>query len=294
MKIGIDLGGSHIAIGLINEKNEMVLKKEHNWSQEEKEDLMGSIEHISKQIIQEIIENEKEPIEKIGIGYPAARIKDGVVYKNGKIFPLVEILSNAFSIPVYLRNDVKCSALCEKTMGSLKPYSHCFFITLGTGIGGAYFYHNELVVPNGYAGFEVGHTIIEVNGRQCNCGQKGCFEQYASMRVFRKEIENLFQISNLTSDKMFQILESKEKEKEVNEIIERYTYYLSIGLCNIVNLFEPDCICMGGSFAYYAPIFMDKIKKKVQDNFNQREIPNLIIAQYANDAGVIGASLIES
>lgn len=295
MKIGVDLGGSHIGVGVINEGNQLVFKKEYNWTEEEKSDLFESIEKKCKQLINEIIiENNITQIEKIGIGYPAANIINGIVTKYGKKLDLPKVLVKEFNVPVYLKNDVKCSALCEKTIGNLKDYENCLFMTLGTGIGGAYFYKNELVIPNKYQGFEIGHMIIDINGRQCKCGQKGCFEEYASMRVFRKEIEELFNIEKLTSYKMFDILESKEKTNEVNGVIERYIEHLSVGICNLINIFESDCICIGGSFSYYAPIFMERLKEKVQEKFKNREIPDILVAKFKNDAGIIGASMLES
>lgn len=293
MNIGMDIGGSHIAVGVVDKNKKIVLKKEHDWTQEEKIDLFKSIEEYSKRFIKEIIE-ENINIEKIGIGFPAGNIIDGIVSKNGKILNLPRILSKEFNIPVYLKNDVKCSAICEKVLGNLKQYDNCIFMTLGTGIGGAYFYKNELVRPNKFQGFEIGHMIIETKGKTCRCGRKGCFEEYASMRVFRKEITDLFNIEKITSDKMFEIIESKEKQEEVEQIIENYTDYLSIGLSNIINIFEPDAICIGGSFTYYAPIFMEKLKQKLEEIFEERDIPDLITAKFENDAGIIGSSMLES
>lgn len=295
MKIGIDLGGSHIGVGLVNENNEIIIKKEHNWTTKEKEDFDNSIPAVCIQLINQVmVENNISDIEKIGVGYPYKNIINGIIYKAERTFNLPKILSNEFKVTTYLKNDVKCSALCEKTIGNLKDYNNCIFMTLGTGIGGAYFYKNELVTPNKYQGFEIGHMIIEVNGRKCRCGKNGCFEEYASMRIFRKEIEELFNIENVNSYKMFEIIKSNEKQNEVNKIIDNYLNYLSIGISNLINIFEPDAICIGGSFSYYAPIFMEKLKEKVQEKFKNREIPDLLLAKYANDAGIIGAAMLES
>ena len=101
-------------------------------------------------------------------------------------------------------------------------------------------------------------------------------------------------IEKLTSYKMFEILEKKEKQEEVNVIIEKYIDYLSIGLINIINIFEPDAICIGGSFTYYAPIFMGKLKQKIKENFKNREVPEMLTAKYENDAGIIGASMLDA
>ena len=206
MNIGIDIGGSHIAVGLVQDII-IIIKKEHNWTDQEKSNFWESVEKYSKNLIKEIIEeNTKDDIEKIGIGFPAANITDGKVTKFGKTIDLTKILSEYFNIPTFLKNDVKCSALCEKKYGSLKKYKNCLFMTLGTGIGGAYFYNGRLVKPSKFQGFEIGHMIIEKDGKQCNCGNKGCLEQYASMRIFRNKIEDLFNIKNVTSYKFFELL----------------------------------------------------------------------------------------
>lgn len=294
MKIGIDIGGSHIAVGLVNEKMEIELQKEYNWNENEKNNMPNTVAYYSKKLIKEIINEKKiEKIDMIGIGFPSSNIRNGIIYKYNTKINFSEILKE-FNTQVYVKNDVKCSSLCEKKYGALKDYNNCIFITLGTGVGAAYYYNNELVSPNTYQGFEIGHMIIDVDGRKCNCGRNGCFEQYASMRVFRQEIEELFNIKDLKSHKMFDIIKNKEKNDEVNKIINKYVYYLSIGLSNVINIFEPDAICIGGSFAYYSDIFMDKIKEQLNEWFNGRNIPDILVAKYANDAGIIGASMLTS
>lgn len=294
MRIGIDIGGSHVGIGLVNEENNIIIQKEHIWTAEEKKNFFNSIEIYIKKLINEIKEERPDAvIEKIGIGFPSADIVNGVVSKNGQTINLPEILNKEFGIPVYLKNDVKCSGLCEKTIGNLKDYNNCIFLALGTGIGGAYFYNDKLVTPNKYQGFEVGHMIIEINGRKCNCGQNGCFEAYGSMRAFRTEIEELFNIERVTSFKMFEIIESGQKSEQVNQIIEKYTDFLAVGISNLIKIFEPDAICIGGSFSYYEKIFMPKLKNKIQ-KYLLNKIPEIIIAKYENDAGIIGASMLNS
>ena len=294
MRIGIDIGGSHIGIGLVDNKNNIIIKKEHNWTSEEKNNFLKSIQIYIKKIIKEIKEEKPDIIiEKIGIGFPSSDIVNGIATKNGETINLPEILKKEFNIPTYLKNDVKCSGICEKTLGNLKNYDNCIFLTLGTGIGGAYFYKNKLVSPNKYQGFEIGHMVIDINGRKCRCGQNGCFEEYASMRAFRREVEELFNIDKITSFKMFEIIESGQKREQVNEIIERYTDFLAIGIANLIKIFEPDAICIGGSFSYYEKIFMPKLENKIQ-NYLLNPRPKILIAKYENDAGIIGASLLES
>ena len=295
MKIGIDIGGSHIAVGLVD-NNKIIFKKEHDWTQDEKINLSENIEKYCKECIREIIEKNNVRIESIGIGYPYKNILNGIIYKDSKEINITDTLYKEVNVPTYLKNDVKCSAICEKTLGNLKEYDNCIFMTLGTGIGGAYFYQNQLVVPNKYQGFEIGHnkSLVNTELSWCKCGRKGCFEEYASMRIFREKIAQLFNIEKVNSQKVFEIIETKQKQEEVSKIIEEYTNYLVIGIINIINIFEPDAICIGGSFTHYEAIFMDKIKQKVKEEFEERAVPEILIAKFGNDAGIIGASMLQS
>ena len=136
--------------------------------------------------------------------------------------------------------------------------------------------------------------IIEKDGKECRCGKRGCLEEYASMRAFRKDIQDLFNIGPFTSYDMFNIINAGEKLKEVDKIIDNYLENLSIGINNLINIFEPDAICIGGSFAYYEEIFIEKLKKKIQHNFKDRNIPDILVAKFKNDAGIIGAAMLKS
>lgn len=295
MKIGVDLGGSHIGVGLIDNHHQIIAKLEHNWSEEEKENFFQAIEQYCKTMIKQLMkENEVSSIETIGIGYPSKAIIKGIVYEGQTEFNLLQLLKEEFLVPVYLKNDVKCAGLCEKKIGSLKPYTNCLFLTLGTGIGGAYFYQNKLVVPNLYSGLEVGHMVIERDGKECRCGRKGCFEEYASMRSFRKEIENVLQVKDITYEKLQELLEKEETREKTKKILEQFIHNLSIGIGNLIYIFEPDAISIGGSFTYFAPIMLEKLEKEIKKIFSNREIPELLVAQYTNDAGMIGASMLES
>ena len=111
---------------------------------------------------------------------------------------------------------------------------------------------------------------------------------------FREKIAKLFNIEKVNSYKVFEIIQSQEKQEEVNKIIEEHIYYLAIGICNLISIFEPDAICIGGSFTHYAPIFMEKLKQKIEENFIGREIPKILTAKFENDAGIIGAAMLKS
>ena len=297
MKIGIDLGGSHIGIGIVDESYNIIDKMDYVWKTEEKKDIYNTMEKYCIKLIKEICENNKialTEIESIGIGFPKKNIKDGIVYADNKKIEIRKKIEKTYNISTYLKNDVKCSGMCEKTLGAIQKYDNAIFLTLGTGIGGAYFYKNELVVPNTYQGMEIGHMIIQAKGKSCRCGQKGCFEEYASMRAFRNKIRETYNLEDVNSEIVLNLYDKKEKINEMNQIIDEYIEYLGIGLSNLINIFEPDAICIGGSFVYYERIFMKKLENNLKSKFENRDIPKILLAKYGNDAGIVGAAMLKS
>lgn len=181
MKIGIDIGGSHIAVGLVEGNGNIVVKKEKNISTEDRKNIEKFIEETIAIAINEILRNNRikaEDIEMIGIACPGTS-KDGVIVKaeNLKIynFPIIERLQRYFSAPIKLSNDAKCAGLCEKKYGALKGYDDAIFMCLGTGIGGAVFMNGEMLKPKRYLGMELGHMTIKKDGQECTCGRKRMF-----------------------------------------------------------------------------------------------------------------------
>lgn len=297
MKIGIDIGGSHIALGLIDDELNIVYKIEETFTDEEKQDLKETI--IRKIIldVNQLLERNKiniNQIELIGIAC-AGTVKEGYIVKaeNLKIynFHIVQKLQEALKTKIIIRNDAKCAALAEKTIGGLKKYSDAIFLTLGTGIGGAIFINNKMIEPKTYPGFEIGHMVIDKNGIPCNCGKNGCFEKYASMKILKDEIRQQYNLTNdVHSKELMEILNNKTEKS--NKILDEYIKNLSIGLTNLINIFEPEVISIGGSFSYYPEVFLEKLQNEIlKENatFNNRNDIKIFMAELKNDAGIIGA-----
>ena len=298
MKIGIDIGGSHIAVGLVDNKGNIILKKEKNTSSDNKKNIEKFIEETIAISMNNILQEKDlkiKDIEMIGIACPGSN-KDGVIVKaeNLGIYNLniVEKLARYFSAPIKLANDAKCAGLCEKKYGALKKYSDAVFMCLGTGIGGAVFLNGKMLKPKKYPGMEIGHILICKDGNQCTCGRRGCFETYASMKRLRDKITERLGISKELSGEIIFELAKRELEK-IDDILEEYANNLVEGITNIVNIFEPEAICIGGSYVYHTDILEDKVEQKLKSakTFN-REIPEIVMAQFENDAGIIGATLI--
>ena len=196
MKIGIDIGGSHIACGIVEKNGNLIAKETRdidiNEIKEEKraENLIIDIIDNEIRILLEKYNYTKGDISKIGISVPGSpkgsKIRN-LVNLNIKEFDIGKVLEEKYNTVVKIKNDGKCAGIAEKQYGSLKQYNDCVFFCLGTGVGSAVFLNGDLLEPKQNPGFEFGHMIIEKNGNLCNCGKKGCFETYASMKRFRQE-----------------------------------------------------------------------------------------------------------
>lgn len=136
--------------------------------------------------------------------------------------------------------------------------------------------------------------IIQKNGIQCNCGKKGCFETYASIKRFKERISNEYNLQTISGDVIRRYIRNNISDAKLKNIIDTYIEDLSIGISNIINIFEPEAICIGGSFAEYEDIFLEPLKRKLLDGdllFNKRDDIIIKHAKLKNDAGIIGATL---
>ena len=300
MKIGIDLGGSHIAIGVVDNKGKILEKVEKRITKAEK----STIKKVIEEYIIEKTTNflQQYSITEVGIAIPGT-VKNETVVKSVNLglknYEIVKNLQDNIQLPIKIRNDAKCAALAENTYGALKSYERSIFLTLGTGIGGAVVIHNKLLDTGELPGCEFGHMLIEKNGRPCKCGKRGCWETYASMKAFKDNLREILNLDEKTSGKeLLDILRKMDKNSpkyiQINQLIEQYIEYLSIGISNLINIFDPDAIGIGGSFVFYEEVFLEKLKTKLlKDNllFNERKEMIIQTAILDNDAGIIGAIL---
>ncbi len=300
MKIGIDIGGSHIGVGLVNGAK-IVSKKEIDLRKEDKENVKKIIPKLIKETIQKLLfENKMQitNIEYIGIAFPASLRNNQIGMSvnlglNG--FEIRSDLEEYFKIPVYIRNDAKCAALYEKKYGSLQTFSNAIFLTIGTGIGGAAFYNGDLLGTAQNDLFKIGHISINKDGPICKCKRKGCFENYASIRALKTIIRKEYCIENdITGLELRNLIKEHVQEENMQKILNEYVDNLCIGMSTITNLFEPDAIAIGGSFAHYKDIFLEKLRKKLEENKQKfhDSCPEILLAYAKNDAGIIGASII--
>ncbi len=303
MKIGIDIGGSHIASGLVDKNGKLISKESRDINISKIND-----EKRVESLIIEIIDNEinillekndftRGDISKIGIAVPGSpkdtKIRN-LVNLHIKEFDLGNKLKEKYNVNVKIKNDGKCAGIAEKKYGSLKKYSDCVFLCIGTGVGSSVFLDDELLEPKQNPGFEFGHMVIDKEGRKCNCGKNGCFETYASMKRFKAEAISAFDMSIETeAEEVQKYIRENINKKNVKDFVDEYLTNVSIGLSNIINIFEPQAISFGGSFSYYCDIFLPILKEKIEKlKFNKDTKVDLITAKLKNDAGIIGATEI--
>lgn len=301
MKIGIDLGGSHIAVGVVDNNGQIIEKTEVRILEKEKKNITKFIEDYIIENVNEFM--KKYNITSVGIAIPGTLDKDSIIKSVNlgiENYNLVDKLKEKINLPIKIKNDAKCAALAENSFGALKNYTRSIFLTIGTGIGGAAIINDELLNTGDLPGMEVGHMIINKDGIQCKCGNKGCFERYASMKAFKNNLRNKLGLDETTRGQ--ELLEMIRNNNELNENYEKientineFIENLSIGIANLVNIFEPEVIVIGGSFVFFEDVLLERLKEFItKENllFNKRDKIEINLAVLGNDAGIIGATLI--
>ena len=289
-----------IGIGVVDSTGRIVEKIEKRLTEVEKKNIKKSIEEYI--IVNSLEFIKKYKIESIGIAMPGTAI-DGVIISSGNVginnYDLTKKIKEKIDIPVIIKNDAKCAAIAENTYGALKGYDRSIFLTLGTGIGGAAFLNDKLLTAGKRPGYEFGHMVIQKDGIECKCGRKGCFERYASMKVFKNNLRNALGLDETTrGEELLEIMRDTKKDdknyKVIQKTIEDFIENLSIGIVNLINIFEPQVIGIGGSFVHFEDIFLDRLKEKIlsqTDKKSGREESIIRTAVLGNDAGIIGATL---
>lgn len=294
-------------------------KIQRKITDEDRQDIQNVIEQTIFENVINLINKTNEKLESIGIAIPGvvSNCKINKCINLGiKDYDIANKLNEMFikyanenekkeqfeilPLPIKLQNDAKCAAIAENQYGALQGYNNSIFLTLGTGIGGAAIIEGKLLEGKCFLGYEFGHMTINVNGEQCKCGKKGCFELYGSMKHFKKDLKERLGLSQYThSEQLLDLLKYdkvlEKKDERIKQAIEEYTENLAIGISNLINIFEPEAIGIGGSFAYFEEYLLEKIKEKLLNNnllFNTRNDIVIKAALLKNDAGIIGASML--
>ena len=311
-RIGVDLGGTNIAVGLVNEEHQIVKKVSAPTGAERSADAIAAdIAALCQKVCDEVGITVGDVV-CVGIAAPGiANEETGVVEYSCNLpfrkFPLAESVGKALNFDnVKIANDANAAALGEAVAGAAKGTKHSMMITLGTGVGGGLILNGKIYAGFNFAGGELGHVVIEQDGAPCGCGRRGCWEAYSSatalIRMTKEAIEECRKegretlmakapkISGRTAcDAM------RQGDAVAKEVYDKYVKYLACGLTNMVNIFRPEVISLGGGVSGEGQSLIDALLphiRKEQYGGDVVEHTQLRIAELGNDAGIIGAAML--
>lgn len=306
--IGIDLGGTFIKGGIVDE-NGAILCKDKKPTQADKgsEQILENIAILCEILLERSGINRKGV--KIGIGAPGfVDSEKGIVVLAENLgwenFPVGEKLFKRTGLEVKLGNDANVAALGETKFGSGKVYQNTVFVTLGTGVGGGVIIEGKLFEGVRSAGAELGHTVIKAGGERCSCGRRGCLEAYASATALIRDTKRAMQ-KNLNSkmwasgslDKVTgkTAFDYYNTDKTAKTVVDKYIKMLGVGLTNFANEFRPEAILLGGGVCAQGDSLIKPLQKIVnQEIFAGPRGPQVQVlkATLENDAGLLGAAAL--
>ena len=310
--IGIDLGGTNIKVGLVDENYNIVAKATC------KTDLPRPAEEIADSIAETVwkaLNDAKVTIDElnsIGIGTPGTASRDtGVVLYSCNLgfrnTDLRSLIGARLGKQVYVENDANAAAFGEVLAGAGKGCRDVVVVTLGTGVGGGIIIDGRIYTGFNYCGAELGHTVVHYGGRPCNCGRKGCFEAYSSATALINMTKEAMEADK--SSKMWEICSGdinnvdgktafdawRAGDKSASGVVDMYISYLGCGLTNIVNTFQPEILLIGGGICKEGDNLIKPLEKIIAEEsycVDPKRSTKLGICQLGNDAGIIGAAFL--
>lgn len=298
MKIGIDLGGTTIGIGLVNDRYEIVEKAEGLTCCEEGPEAV--IDRIGKMTGELLDKAGNPPVSYIGLGCPGVldREKGTVIYSNNikwQQVPVCRKLEEQMQVPVYVENDANCAAMGEYLAGAGRGSRQMIMVTFGTGIGGGIIFDGRLYLGRHGNSNIIGHIQIEKGGKECTCKRKGCWECYASTRalLLRAEQAGVFHGmdgAEINGRLFFEAL--KAGRKEALQVFDEYTDYMAEGIADLINIFDPERIVIGGGVSAQGELLLAPVREKVRQKiyFKEMGTADIVCSLLANDAAIIGAA----
>lgn len=306
--IGIDLGGTNIAGGIVNQDGNIILSESvstpiHSTA----ENIMDSIISITQKLISEYGLTAKD-IAGMGIGCPGTVNSETGVITYCVNIPMVnvnisEYIESRTGISVNLENDANAAALGEYYMNNRDANSF-ILITLGTGIGGGAVLGGKIYRGFNGVGIEAGHITLVHKGEQCSCGKKGCWERYGSVTALINQTKQAMKQNpdSIMCDIVAQYGEvngriafdaAKLGDKAAEKVVQQYIEYVADGIVSVINMFEPEILAIGGGISKEGDYLLEPIVEFVRNNEYNKYCPQtkLKIVSLMNDAGIIGAAL---
>nr|WP_297175509.1 ROK family protein [uncultured Agathobaculum sp.] len=306
MRIGIDLGGTTVKAALCKEDGTLLRKQSAATPTGNAPALCAAMKRLALGLCSE--EGiAPETVTSIGIGVPGSFDKASCTLKFGTNLGMNNVsfagaFRPEFSCPVQLDNDANCAALGEVTAGAAKGAKNMVMITLGTGVGGGVIIDGRLYTGcNGIAG-ELGHIVIRQRGEPCGCGRQGCLEAYASASALVRFAERALaqgresilrkQAGGLNAKMICDAVDAGDAL--ARELFDEYCVNLSCGLANLINIFQPETIVLGGGLAGYGEKLLEPLRRLTHPQTFRGDDKNTVItcALLGNDAGLIGAAML--
>lgn len=310
-RIGIDLGGTNIVAGVVDDSYRIIATaKCKTATPRPAEEIIADMARVSREAVQ-AAGLTMDDIDGVGVGSPGVCNADtGVIERAANLgfiqVPLRDALSALLNKPVTIENDANAAAYGELLAGAAKGKSSCVCITLGTGVGGGVIIDGKIIAGSNFAGTELGHTVIVVDGVPCSCGRKGCWETYASATglirqtrdamqanpnsVMWKLAGNLDRVSGRTAFDAMRAGDAIGKQ-----VVDTYIKYVAAGITNMINIFQPEVLCVGGGICKEGETLMAPLRAHIEkERFSQysEKQTEICAAKLGNDAGIIGAAYL--
>lgn len=311
--IGIDLGGTNIVASVVDDDYNIIgTSKTPTNSPRSADEIFDDIADVCEEAVK-TAGLTMEDIDSVGMGTPGTVNQDGVIeFANNLAFnnvPARTMLAKRINKPeekVFIENDANCAALGEAYAGCGNGAKDFVAVTLGTGVGSGVIIGGKIVNGVNYAGGECGHMVIVVNGEQCSCGRKGCWEAYASATALIRQTKKAME--EYPDSLMHKLAKEEGKVSGRTafdamrlgdiagiKVVDDYIKYVACGLINIVNALQPEIICIGGGICNEGETLMKPLRRFVQSerySIHSKIQTKIVKAELGNDAGVIGAALL--
>ncbi len=309
--VGIDLGGTNIVAGVVDENYQILNKASMKTNcPRPSEEIAADMAECALQAIQNA-GLTPEQVEWIGIGTPGiANAATGIIeYSNNLGFvnvPMVKWISEKTGRPAFIENDANAAAYGEYVAGAAKGAVNAVCITLGTGVGGGIVVDGKIYAGSNFAGAEIGHTVLQMDGPQCTCGRRGCFEVYSSATGLVRMTKEAMEAH--PESMMHKMAEEKGKvtartafdamragDAAAKSVVDFYIKALAAGITNTINIFQPDVLCIGGGVCNEGDALLLPVKAEVAKEVytrNSEKNTEIVIAKLGNDAGIIGAAFL--
>lgn len=308
MYIGIDLGGTNIAGGIVDNSGNIVKKLSVPTRAERSfEEIISDMANLCQSLIN-ASNTDITQIKAIGVGSPGAiDQKNGIVLNAGNLgwknAPLRSEFNKYFDLPINIENDANAAAYGEYSVCGVDA-DDFIFITLGTGVGGGIIINRRIYRGFNGAGAEIGHMTLVHGGTKCSCGKLGCWEAYASVTALINQTKQAIQNNpNSMMAKIFNDSGSidgrtsfdaaKAGDESAQEVVKQYLEYVADGICSLVNIFEPKVLLIGGGISKEGDYLLKPIREYCAKNYFCKNIEQtrLGIARLSGDAGIVGAAL---